>query len=202
MKYLIMLLAAASLGGCTTALLPPNVEPVVAPSTSVAQATRRLEEVTRERAAAEAAFGASEQVCYTKFFVNNCLDAAKEKRRSRLAVLRAIEVDAEFYKRKAAVDQRDREVAQAVKEFESSEARMAAMPPPAPRVEPVRTAPAPKAAMKERTSRVAENAARLRAEAPQRAASAKAFAERKRKVEERQKEIEAKKAAKAAKAAN
>jgi colicin import membrane protein len=198
-KHITLLLAAAALGGCTTVLLPPNVEPVVAPSTSVGQATRRLDEVKVERAAAEAAYSASEQVCYAKFFVNNCLDAAKEKRRSRLAVLRAIEVEAEYYKRKAAVDQRDREVAQAVKEFELGEARMAAQPVPVARPEVERTAPAPRTAMKERTSKVAEHAARERAEAPQRAANAKAFAERKKKSEERQREIEAKKAEKAAK---
>ncbi len=194
---LALLAAALGLAGCTTVLLPPNVQPVVAPSASVAQATRRLEEVRAERAAAEAAFAASEQVCYTKFFVNNCLDAAKEKRRSRLAVLRAIEVEAEYFKRKAAVDQRDREVAQAIKDFESGEARMAAQPAPAPRPEPV--APAPKAAIKERISKADEHAAQQRAEAPQRAASAKAFAERKQKSEERQREIAVKKAEKAEK---
>jgi hypothetical protein len=195
-----LLLAVAGLGGCTTVLLPPNVQPVVAPSTSTAQATRRLEEVRSERAAVEATYAASEQRCYAKFFVNNCLDAAKEKRRSRLAVLRAVEVEAEYYKRKADVDQRDRDVAQAVKEFELGEARMAAQPAPAPRVVPERSAPVSKPAMKERTSRVAEHEAEERAQAPQRAANARAFEERKRKAEERQREIEEKKAEKAAKA--
>ena len=197
------LLAAliAGLGGCTTVLLPPNVQPVVAASTSVAQATRRLEEVQSERARAEATYAASEQVCYAKFFVNNCLDEAKEKRRSRLVVLRAVEVEAERYKRQAAVDQRDREVARAVKEFESGEARMAAQPAPAPRVVPERAAPAPKAEIKNRPSRVAERAAQERSEAQQRAASARQFNERKQKSQERQREVEAKKAEKAAKAA-
>jgi colicin import membrane protein len=198
---IMLLLALAGLGGCTTVLLPPNVEPVVAPSTSVAQAARRLDEVKRERAAAEAAYGASEQLCYAKFFVNNCLDTAKEKRRSRLAVLRAIEVEAEYYKRKAAVDQRDRDVAQAIKDFESGEARMAAQPAPVARPEVERTAPAPRAAMKERISKADEHAAQQRAQAPQRAANAQAFAERKRKSEERQRKIAEKKAEKAAKAA-
>jgi colicin import membrane protein len=197
-KHITLLLALAVLGGCTTVLLPPNVEPLVAPSTSSAQATRRLDEVRLERAAAEAAYGSSEQLCYAKFFVNNCLDAAKEKRRSRLAVLRAIEVEAEYYKRKAAVDQRDRDVAQAVKEFESGEARLAAQPVPVARPEVERAAPAPRTAMKGRTSKVAEHAAQERAQAPQRAANAKAFEERKKKSEERQRDIEAKKAEKAA----
>ena len=200
-RLTLLAVLMAGLGGCTTVLLPPNVQPVVAASTSVSQATRRLEEVQTERARAEAAYAASEQVCYAKFFVNNCLDEAKEKRRSRLVVLRAVEVEAERYKRQAAVDQRDREVAQAVKEFETGEARMAAQPAPAPRVVPERAAPAPKAEVKNRPSRVAERAAQERAQAQQRAASAKEFNERRLKSEERQREVEAKKAEKAAKAA-
>ena len=200
-RSLALLLAMAGLGGCTTVLLPPNVQPIVAPSTSVAQATRRLEEVKTERAAAEAAYAASEQICYAKFFVNNCLDAAKEKRRSKLAVLRAVEVEAEYYKRKADVDQRDREVAQAIKDFEADEARRAAQPSPAPRAVPERVTPAPKAVIKVRTSKAAEHAAQQRADAPQRAASAQAFADRKERAEERQREVAAKKAEKEAKAA-
>ena len=202
---LALLAALASLGACTTVLLPPNVTPVVAPSTSVAQASRRLDEVARERAATLAEFAASEEVCYAKFFVNNCLDKAKEKRRSRLAILRAIEVEAERYKRQAAVDQRDREVAQAVKEFESGEARMAALPVRTPRVVPERAAPAPKAMLKDRSgeyaAKQAERVAQAAAEAPQRAANAKAFEERRLKAEQRKREIEAKLAEKAAKAA-
>ncbi len=199
---LALLLAGAGLAGCTTVLLPPNVQPVVAPSKTVAEATRRLDEVKAGRAEAEAAFAASEQLCYAKFFVNNCLDTAKEKRRSRLAVLKAVEVEAEFFRRKAAVDQRDREVAQAVKEFEAGEARMAAMPKPAPRVVPERPAPAPEAALKARPSKAAQRAALTRAEAPKRAASARAFADRKQKSEERQREVAETKAQKAAKAAD
>ncbi len=196
-RTMALLAACGGLGGCTTVLLPPNVQPVVAPSTSVAQATRRLEEVKTERAATEAMFAASEQVCYAKFFVNNCLDAAKEKRRSKLALLRAVEVEAEYYKRKAAVDQRDREVAEAIREFEAGEARMAAQPAPAPRAVPERVT-APKAVIKERRSRAAEHAAQEQANAPQRAASAEAFAQRKAKSEKRQRDVAEKKAEKQA----
>ena len=204
-RRLAPLAAVAGLCACTTVLLPPNIAPVIAPSSSVAQATRRLDEVKSERAATEAAFAASEQVCYAKFFVNNCLDAAKEKRRSSLAVLRAIEVEAEHYKRKAAVDQRDREVAEAVRDFEQGEARMAAQPAPAPRVVPERRAAAPKASMKNRKAtravKEAQRAQQEHADAPKRAASAKEFEERKLKAQERQKEVAEKMAEKAAKAA-
>ena len=201
-RPLALLLAAAALGACTTVLLPPNVQPVVASSTSGTQAKRRLEEVKAERTAAEAAFAQSEQVCYAKFFVNNCLDAAKEKRRSKLAVLRAVEVEAEYYLRKADVDQRDLEVAQAVEEFKAGEARMAAQPARAPRAKPAGVTPAPKAAAKVRPSRAAQQEALVRADGPQRAASAKAFTDRKLKSEQRQRDVEQRKADKAAKAAS
>lgn len=204
MKIQIALLAAAlGLGGCT--LLPPTFTPVVPASTSVAQADRKLEQVAAARAAIEATFASSEQVCYAKFFVNNCLDKAKERRRSALAYQAAIEDEAQYYKRKAEVDERDREVAKAVKEFEADQARAAAQPAPAPRPEVARPPAAPKAALSsrgaKRDAKAAERAAQDRADAPKRAANAKAFEERKLEAEQRQREVAAKKAEKAAKAA-
>lgn len=204
----IVALAAviAGLGACTMVLLPPNITPVVTPSTSVDEADRRLEEVGVQRAAAEAEFAASEQVCYTKFFVNSCLDDAKEKRRSILANLRAMEVEAEYFKRKAAVELRDREVEQAVKQFEAGEAAAAAAPAPEPKAPPVRKKPvAPKATLAERRAaqeaKLARHAAQEQAQAPVRAAKAKEFEERRLESIERQKAVEKKKAEKAAKAA-
>ena len=196
----------AGLGACTTVLLPPNITPVVAPSRSVDEARARLSRAATERAAAEAEFSASEQVCYSRFFVNSCLDDAKEKRRSALAMVRALEVEAEYYVRKAEVDQRDREVEQAVKAFEEDEARAAAAPAPeaAPVAEP--KARAPRASLAERRAsqeaKLARRAAEEQAAAPARAAKARAFEERRRKSEQRQREIDAKKAEKAAKAAD
>jgi colicin import membrane protein len=203
MKNTLSTLAAAlALAGCT--LLPPNVTPVVPASTSVAQATRKLEAVAKERAAIEAAYAASESVCYTKFFVNNCLDAAKERRRNLLAVQAAIEDEAQYYRRKADVEERDREVAKAVKEFEIEEARAAAAPPPPPRAEAKAPAVIPKATLAARSAKRAEKEARRAAEeaadAPKRAANAKAYEERKRKAEERQKKVAEKLAEKKAKA--
>eukprot|EP01034_Spumella_vulgaris_P003122 gene3122-4024_t len=83
----------------------PVGEPAVPQSHSVEQADARLAEVERSRAAVQAEYAAAEQVCNAKFFVNYCLDAVKEKRRVALAGLRAIEVEANQYKRKVAVDQ-------------------------------------------------------------------------------------------------
>ncbi|MES2322518.1 MAG: hypothetical protein V4633_09665 [Pseudomonadota bacterium] len=205
MKLLALMAAAFALGGCTTVLLPPNVTPVVAKTMSVPEAQRKLDRVKTERAAAEAGYAASEQLCYARFFVNNCLDAAKEKRRSTLAMLRAVEVEAELYERKAAVEQRDREVARAIREFEAEEARLAAMAPPPPRevAAPRRAVPKPALAGRnaKRAARQAEGAAEAPRDAAKRAANVVAFEQRKRESEERQKEVAAKKAEKAAKAA-
>jgi len=205
MKLLALMAAAFALGGCTTVLLPPNVTPVVAKTMSVPEAQRKLDRVKTERAAAEAGYAASEQLCYARFFVNNCLDAAKEKRRSTLAMLRAVEVEAELYERKAAVEQRDREVARAIREFEAEEARLAAMAPPAPRevATPRPTVPKPALAGRnaKRAARQAERAAEAPQDAAKRAANVVEFEQRKRESEERQKEVAAKKAEKAAKAA-
>lgn len=194
---------AASLAACTLSLLPEDVTPVVPPSTSVPQANARLAQVAVERAAVEATFANSERVCYTKFFVNKCLDEAREKRRGALVLQSAIEDEAEYYKRKVAVDERDRDVAKAIKDYEEDQARAAAAPPPPPREE-VKPVTAPKAALAARSARrdakAAARAAREQAEAPKRAASVRAFEQRKREAEQRQREIAEKKAAKAAKA--
>ena len=128
-RTVMLALAVAGLGACTTTLLPPNVTPSVPLTHSVEQAQRKLEESRLERAAVEARFSAAEQVCYTKFFVNNCLDAAKEKRREALAYVRAVEVEAEYFVRKAEVEERDRKLAQSAKEFAEAEAKFAAQPP-------------------------------------------------------------------------
>jgi len=194
--------AVAALGACTTVLLPPNVTPVVAPSTSVGQATKRLEDVALGRTQAEAEFAASEQVCYAKFFVNDCLDAAKEKRRGVLAYLRVVEDEAEYYQRKAAVDGRDIEVARAVQQFEAAETVRAAAPPPPLRslTEPAPAAPKPSLAARRarQEARVAAHEAEQAANAPARAAAAKAQEQRKAESQARVKKVEERKAARAA----
>lgn len=192
---------AAGLTACSLTLLPTTITPVVPASVSVEQANRKLAQVAVERAAIEATYAASERVCYTKFFVNNCLDAAKEKRRGELVLQAAIEDEAEYFKRKTAVDERDREVARAIKDYEEEQARAAAMPPPPPRPE-VKPVTAPKATLASRNAKreakAAARAAKEQAEAPKRAANVKEFEARKREAEQRQRDIAEKKAAKAA----
>jgi colicin import membrane protein len=107
------------------------------PVTSVAQADQQLAAVARERAVIEARFSDREQVCYHKFFATNCLNDAKEERRTALSAQRAIEIQAQRFKRTVVVEERDRQVAEAERRFAEQEARMAAEPPkPAPTVKP------------------------------------------------------------------
>ena len=201
---LAMLAAAAVLAGCSMARLPPDPTPLVPASTSVEQATRKLEQVAAARERIEAEFAASEQVCYHKFFTTNCLDAAKEKRHTALVYQGAVEDEAQYYKRKANVDERDREVAKAIKEFEEDEARAAAMPPPPPRPEVKAVPAAPKASLASRKAKQeakqAQRAAQEQAEAPRRAARAQAFEQRKLDAEKRQRDVAERLAKKAAKA--
>ncbi len=196
------ILGALSLAACTTVLLPPNVTPVVTPSSSSADAARKLQEAAAERKRVEGEFAASEQLCYAKFFVNNCLDAAKEKRRVALAYLNAVENEAEYYQRKAEVDARDREVAKAVQQFEADERARALEPAPAPRVETPPPAPAPKPSLAARRASQAAKMARHQAGQTARAAerAAKASEREALKAESlaRQKRVEEKKAEKAA----
>jgi hypothetical protein len=193
------------------ALLPAcaSQEPVARevpppPVTSVAQADQQLAAVARERAAIEARFAERERVCYDKFFVNRCLDEAKERRRTALAAQRAIEVQAERFKRQAIADERDRNVAEAERRFEEQEARLSTEPPkPAPTPTPV---PPPRKPIA--PGRIAERDARLRAaqqqdaaDAGKRAQSVRDYEARKAESEERQRKVAQRKADKAAKAA-
>jgi hypothetical protein len=197
------LLLAALLSACA------GPEPVARdvpppPVTSVAQADQQLAAVARERAAIEARFAERERVCYDKFFVNRCLDDAKEHRRTALAAQRAIEVQAERFKRQAIADERDRNVAEAERRFEEQDARMAAEPPkPAPTPTPV---PPPRKPVA--PGRIAERDARLRtaqqqeaADAGKRAQNVRDYEARKAEAEERQRKVAQRKAEKAAKAA-
>jgi hypothetical protein len=193
-------LLLAACGANQTA--PREVAPP--PVTSVAQADAQLAAVARERTAIEVRFAERERVCYNKFFVTGCLDEAKERHRSALAAQRAIEVQAERFKRQAAVDERDRKLAEADKRYREEEARLSAEPPkPEHVVEPV---PAPRASTV--PARVAERDARLKAaqakeaaEAPKRAQNVRDYERRKAESLERQRDVERRKAERAAKAA-
>ena len=199
---LVLAVALAGLLAACAGIDPAPREVAAPPVTSVAQADQQLAAVARERAAIEARFAERERVCYDKFFVNNCLDEAKERRRSALAAQRAIEVQAEHFKRQAVVEERDRNLAEAERRFKEQEARMAAEPPK-PAAEPTPApAPAPRKAVA--PERMAERDARLRAQKQQEAANAgkraqnvRDYEARKAESAERQRKVAERKAEKA-----
>jgi len=194
----VLLLAACGTGRPAPQEAPPP------PVTSVAQADQQLAAVARERVAIEVRFAERERVCYDKFFVTSCLDEAKERHRNALAAQRAIEVQANRFKRQAAVDERDRKLAEADQHYREEEARMAAEPPkPAPVVQP---APPPRAStvparVAARDARLKAEQAKAAAEAPKRAQNVRDYERRKAESEQRQKDVERRKAERAAKAA-
>jgi hypothetical protein len=191
------------LAGCGTNRPAPREAPPP-PVTSVAQADQQLAAVARERAGIEARYAERERVCYDKFFVNRCLDEAKERRRSALAAQRAIEVQAERFKRQAVVDERDRKLAEAEKKYREEEAALATQPPQPGRS--VEEAPPPRAPtvpgrVAERDAKLKAAQAREAAEAPKRAKNVRDFERRKAESEERQRDVARKKAERAAKLA-
>jgi colicin import membrane protein len=186
-----LVLACAALSACSYVLLPPNVQHVAPPSKSLVEAERKLADATAQRAAIEAEFAASEQVCYSKFFVNSCLENSREKRREALAVVRSVEVEAELFQRRDKANARDRALAETLKEAEAEAAQRAANPRPVPEEE---QAPPPKP-IASKVNREAENAAKLkriaeqeRAEAGKRAENVARFEKKRQESERRQAE--------------
>lgn len=194
-----LLLAACS----HTELAPQEAAP--APTTSAEQAEQRLAAVALERAAIETRYADREVVCYDKFFVNRCLDEAREVRRAALVTQRAIEIDASLFLRRLKVEERDRAIAEADAAYAQEEAALAANPPPVK--DPAAAAlppPRPKAGesrVVRNQQRAQENALGAEQEAAQRAANVAAYEERRRKSEERQKEVARRVAEREAKAA-
>lgn len=78
---------------------------------SVETAEQVLQEIDRERTRIEAQYADEEHACYPKFFASSCIDAAKEKRRHALSQIRPVEVEANAFKRRARVAERDKALA-------------------------------------------------------------------------------------------
>jgi len=172
--------------------------------TSVEQADAALVKVAKDRAAVHEEFAASERECSTKFFVNNCLDKAKEKRRAALVTLRATEVEANHFKRADSVARRDADLAERARK-DAEEAALRAAQPPKPPHEEKAEPPAPtgprvadrEAAHEAKMKRIEQQQA---AEASKRAANVAAFEQKKAESERRQAEVARKKAENEAKA--
>lgn len=211
-------LAAALLLAACAHQKPQDLDEVGAPqvpaTTSVEEADAKLKLAASEREAAEATFAAREQECYTRFFVNNCLDKAKEQRRVTLVRLRAVEAEANHFKRAESVRLRDLDLAKTQEDARLDlEQRTAATPtplkvvtPPAPAAPPAGKSVAQRQA--EHNAKLQKEAAQEAAQAPQRAAREAEYArkqaesaKRQARVAKRLAEREADAAAKAAKAA-
>ncbi|UQV47595.1 hypothetical protein KIV45_12630 [Janthinobacterium lividum] len=188
--------------------------PQVPATLSVEEADAKLKQVAAERAAAENEFVVRELECYDKFFVNNCLDEAKEKRRLILVRLRAVEAEANHFKRAESVRLRDIDLARTQESARlDAEQRAAALPKPVKVVTPEPAPPKPEGkSLAEReaaqAAKVAKQAAADAADAPRRAAREAAYARRQADAVARQKRVaqrlaerQAEAQAKAAKAA-
>ncbi|MFL6710657.1 MAG: hypothetical protein ACJ8HI_20840 [Massilia sp.] len=196
MKKLLMIAAAGALSACVSTK-PAPVPSAVAPTSSNEDAQRKLDLVKVERERAEVRFAAAERVCYTRFFTNNCLDAAREEHRIALGNVRAIEIEAQHFQRKTRADERDVALEKSTAQFEADQARLRANPPPPPKQE--QAAPPPRPAAKvdrnaEHTARIQRIEAEEAAGAAKRAANVKAFEARRAESAQRLKDVEAKKA--------
>ncbi|MCX7294639.1 hypothetical protein [Janthinobacterium sp.] len=188
--------------------------PQVPATLSVEEADAKLKQSASEREAAENEFAARELECYNKFFVTSCLDAAKEKRRLILVRLRAIDAEANYFKRAESVRLRDIDLARTQEDARlDAEQRAAAVPKPVKVVAPEPAPPKPQGKSvaereAEHAAKVAKQAADDAAEAPRRAAREAAYARkqadavaRQKRVAQRLAERQAEAQAKAAKAA-
>jgi hypothetical protein len=78
---------------------------------TVETADQALSEVATVRAAVDSRFTEDQRLCFSKFFVASCVEDAKERRRHALAQVRPIEVQANQFKRRAVVIERDQALA-------------------------------------------------------------------------------------------
>ena len=180
-KFLPVAIAAAlSLTGCGTELLALPAAAPIPSFTSVAEADEALAKARRDRAILDAAYTERERVCYERFFVNRCLDEARETRRAGMAVARAAEVEAERYKRETVANDHDRELARVEAELAVEEAARRAEAPP-PRPDPAADeppTPSGKPLVQRRAEKAQRDAERARKDAAIAARRAKAVADR------------------------
>ncbi len=193
------------IAAATLVALAALAAPAQAQTTSVEQANATLAKVATDRAAVNEEFAESEAICNGKFFVNNCLDKAKEKRRIALSSLRATEVEAEHFKRVDSVNKRDADLAERARKDAEEQAQRVAHTPKQPKDQdkPPQRSSGPSVAEREagHEAKMQRQAAQDAAEAGKRAANVEAFEKKKAESERRQAEVARKKLENEAKAA-
>ncbi|WP_157691729.1 hypothetical protein [Noviherbaspirillum autotrophicum] len=75
---------------------------------SVEAAEQALVDAAKERAEVEQRFLAEKNACLSRFFASSCEEGAREQRRAALEGLKAVEVEANAFKRRERVIERDR----------------------------------------------------------------------------------------------
>jgi hypothetical protein len=167
-----------------------------------------LADVGKERTAIEQRFSAEERACYDKFFANACVDEAKERRRLALEQARKLEVEANAFKRRARVIERDKDLADKREKEEqkraqhiereqrnpsesSGKSRAAAQEPRLPDIEHKDAGVNPRVAQHE--AKLKRLQAEERANAQKRAENVAAYEKKVKDAEERQRKVEARK---------
>lgn len=79
---------------------------------SVEEADQLLAQVAQQRQQIEVQNVIQQNACYDRFFVSACLSDVSEHRRVALSLVNTIEIEASIYKRRATVDERDRNLAE------------------------------------------------------------------------------------------
>lgn len=177
---------------------------------SVEAADHALADVEEERAAIEAQFTTEQRACFAKFFANVCVDEAKERRRVSLAQIRPVEIEANAFKRRIRVIERDKALAE--KRAEDDRSRLQRVQHE--QANPVDSDKAPEAVVKKSApvdvnqkntapttaDRVRQHEERLKrlqeedqADAQKRAENIADYEEKVRKSQERQRRVEEKK---------
>lgn len=170
---------------------------------SVETADAALAEVGRERAEIEARFAVEEHACHPKFFATSCVDEARERRRQALSQLRNVELEANAFKRRERVAEREKAAADRLAKEEADRQERVREQREVQGVDSAsqERAEAAKAQGRASPDREAEHAARLkhleekdRADAPKRAENMAEYERKVRAAEERQRKVAQRKA--------
>jgi hypothetical protein len=159
----------------------PAAVPATAPATGAPRdfgAERKA--IGDSRAWTNYRFSAAEHECYSKFFVNSCIDKAKEVQRQELQVLRKRELEVGEAERAHRAAERDREQALRRAEFEASQPQRAA------------SEQSSRSAFEKKQQEQQLRDAQRQGEAPQRAANAQAYQQKQSDFDAKMKEAQQK----------